>query len=72
MSRGTAPQRLIVMIDSDTSFKYWYIVVGVTIPFKGPKWGLSKIMIYFSFDFWVGKMNKILCLVVLPHKGSLS
>ena len=51
MSRGTAPQRLIVMIDSDTSCKYWYIVVGVTIPFKGLKRGLSKIMIYFSFDF---------------------
>ena len=51
MSRGTAPQRLIVMIDSDTSCKYWYMVVGVTIPFKGPKRALSKIMIYFSFDF---------------------
>ena len=51
MSRGTAPQRLIVMIDSNTSCKYWYKVVGVTIPFKEPKRGLLKIMIYFSFDF---------------------
>ena len=55
MSRGTAPQRLIVMIDSDTSCKYWYPVVGVTIPCTGPKRGLSKIMIYFTFDSWVGK-----------------
>ena len=62
MSRGTAPQRLIVMIDSDTSCKYWYIVVGVTIPFKGLKRGLSKIMVYFTFDSLARKLNKI-----LPH-----
>ena len=72
MSLGTAPQRLIVMIDNDTCFKYWYVMVDVTIPLKGPKRGLSKIMIYFTFDSWVGKLNKNLCLVVLPHKGSLS
>ena len=58
VSRGTAPQRVIVMIDSETGLKYWYTVVGVTILFKGPKRGLSKIMIYFTFDYWVGKLNK--------------
>ena len=58
VSRSTAPQRVIVMIDSETGLKYWYIVVGVTILFKGPKRGLSKIMIYFTFDYWVGKLNK--------------
>ena len=72
MSRGTAEQRLIVMIDRDTGLKYWYIVVGVTTPLKGPERDLSKIMIYFTFDYWVGKLNKNLCLVVLPQKGSLS
>ena len=72
MSCGTAEQKLIVMIDSDTGLKYGYIVVGVTTPLKGPDRGLSKIMIYFTFDYWVGKLNKNLCLVVLPHKGSLS
>ena len=72
MSRGTAPQRLIVMIDIDFCCKYCYVMVGVTIPFKGPKKGLSKIMKYFTFDYWVGKLNKSLYLVVLPHKGSLS
>ena len=69
MSHGTAPQRLIVIIDSDTGLKYWYKVVRVTIPLEGPKKGLSKIMIYFTFDSWVGKLNKNVCLVVLPHKG---
>ena len=67
ISRGTAPQRLIVMIDIDTTCKYWYPVVGVTIPFTGPKRGLSKIMIYFTFDSCARKLNKILCLMVLPH-----
>ena len=37
MFRGTAPQRFIVIIDSDTGLKYWYIVVCVTIPLEGPK-----------------------------------
>ena len=60
------------MIDSDTHCKYWYLIVSVTIPFKEPKRGLSKIMIYFTFDTWVGKINKNLCLVVLPLKGSLA
>ena len=59
------------MIDSDTHCKYWYIMVGVTIPFKGPKRDLSKIMMYFTFDTWVEKKEN-LCLVVLPLKGSLS
>ena len=63
LSRGTAPKRLIVIIDNDTSFKYWFIMVGVTIPLKGPKRDLSKIMIYFTFDSWVRKLNKNLCLV---------
>ena len=39
MSRGTAPQRLIVKIDGDTCCEYCYLVVGVTIPVKGPMWG---------------------------------
>ena len=62
--RGTAPLKLIVMIDSSTYCKYWYIVVGLTIPIKGPKTGKK---IYFTFDSWVGKLNKNLCLVVLPQ-----
>ena len=72
MSHGTAPLKSIVMIDSITYCKHWYIVVCITILLKGPKRGLSKIMKYFTFDYWVGKLNKNLYLVVLPHKGSLS
>ena len=72
VSLGTAPVKLIIMIESDTHCNYWYLVFGVTIPFKGPQRGLSKIMIYFTFNACVGKLNKNLCLMVLPHKGSLS
>ena len=68
MSRGTAPQRLIVMIDSDATCKYWYSVVDLTIPFKGPKRGLSKIMIYFTFDSCAQKLNKILSHGTAPLK----
>ena len=50
MSRSSAPQRLIVMIDSYSSCKYWYIVVAVTISFKGSERGLSKILLNLTFD----------------------
>ena len=68
----SAPQRLIVMIDSYSGCKYWYIVVAVTISFKGFERGLSKILLNLTFDSSIGKLNKILCLVVLPQKDSLS
>ena len=51
MSRGTAQQMLIFMIDSDTGCKYWYIVIGVTIPFKGPKGGGGSVKNYDIFPF---------------------
>ena len=47
VSRGTAPVKLIIMIESDTYCNYWYIVVGVTIPFKGPQRDRSKIMSFY-------------------------
>ena len=71
MSHGTAPLKLIVMIDSNTYCKYWYIVVCVTIPFMGPRAVCQKLL-YSTFDFWVGKLNKSLRLVLLLHLGSLS
>ena len=49
MSRGTSPQRLIVMIDSDTGCKYCYIMDGVTIPYKGPCGGSVKNYVIFYF-----------------------
>ena len=51
MPRGTAPLKLIVMIDSSTYCKYWYIVVGVTIPFKESKRG-KKLCHIFVFGSW--------------------
>ena len=71
MSHGTAPLKLIVMTDSYTCCKYWYIVVCVTIPFMGPR-AVSQKLLYSTFDFWVGKLNKRLRLVLLLHFGSLS
>ena len=67
LSHGTVPLKLVIMIDSDTNYKHRYVVVGVTVPFKGPQRGLSKTMLYFTFDSWVGKLIKNLCLMVLPH-----
>ena len=71
MSHGTAPLKLIVMTDSNTCCKYWYIVVCITIPFMGPRAVCQKLL-YSTFDFWVGKLNKRLRLVLLLQLGSLS
>ena len=71
MSHGTAPLKLIVMTDSNTCCKFWYIVVCVTIPLMGPRAVCQKLL-YSTFDFWVGKLNKRLRLVLLLHLGSLS
>ena len=71
MYHSTAPLKLIVMIDSNTYCKYWYIVVCVTIPFVGPR-ALCQKLLYSTFDFWVGKLNKRLRLVLLLHLGPLS
>ena len=71
MSHGTAPLKLIVMIDSNTYCKYWYIVVCVTTPFMGPTAVCQKLL-YSTFDLLVGKLNKSLRLVLLLHLGSLS
>ena len=46
-SHGTVPLKLNVMTDNDTYYKYCYIVVGVTIPFKGSQRVLSKIILNF-------------------------
>ena len=48
LSRGTAPLKLIFIFNSDTYSKYWYLVVGVTISFKGLLRGQS-IINYFKF-----------------------
>ena len=48
LSHGTAPLKLIFIFNSDTYSKYWYIVVGVTISFKGLLRGQS-IINYFKF-----------------------
>ena len=57
VSRGTAPVKFIIMIESDIYCKYWHTVVGVTIPFKGSR-GVGQKLSYFIFDSWVRKLNK--------------
>ena len=48
VSRGTAPVKLIIMIESNTYFNYWYIVVGVTILFNGPQgWSVKNYVIFY-------------------------
>ena len=47
MSHGTAPLNLIVIDNSDTYIKYWYILVAVTIPINGLQWDQTIILSHF-------------------------
>ena len=46
-SHGTAQLNLIVIYNSDTYIKYWYILVAVTIPIKGLQWDQTIILSHF-------------------------